>query len=205
MQRNAEAFIPRLLAPSQHGGVVAADFGRSRSLGRCPVKVLQHQRGDRMDTVVDAGRQHKHQERVLLGRTQAQLRRRAEQQRPDVHGRAGAVRGHELGVQADGQVDALPEQLDGDLRHGDEGGRVLHALRVLPRPEDVDGAVVGGAEGLEALVALLAVVQAGRHAVQAQEGVLDELGRGPLSGGLGVVAFDVAVDLADAEADVVPV
>lgn len=68
----------------------------------------------------------------------------------------------------------------------------------------MDG-VVGGAEGFEALIGLLAVVEAWCHAVDAEEGVGDEGRGGPFSGCLGVVAFDVAVDFADFEADVVPV
>ena len=68
----------------------------------------------------------------------------------------------------------------------------------------MDG-VVGGAESFEALIGLLAVVEAGGHAMDAEEGVGDEFWGGPLSGLLGVVAFDVAVYFADFEADVVPV
>jgi hypothetical protein len=37
------------------------------------------------------------------------------------------------------------------------------------------------------------VVQAGGHAVEAEEGVLDEFGGGPLAGGDGVAGFDVPV------------
>ena len=82
---------------------------------------------------------------------------------------------------------------------------MLHPLRILTRPEDVDALVVRGAEGLETLVALLAVVETGSHAVKAEEGVLDEFGGGPLAGWFGVGGLDVAVDFADFEADVVPV
>ena len=71
---------------------------------------------------------------------------------------------------------------------------MLHALGVLVRAEDVDGLVIGRAVGFHAFVALLAVVQAGRHAVDAEEGGFDERWLGPLAGLLGVGTFDVAVD-----------
>lgn len=82
---------------------------------------------------------------------------------------------------------------------------MLHALSVLLRTEDSYSFVIGGAEGFEAFVALLAVVEAGGHAVDAEEGGGDEFGRGPLAGFLGVVGFDMAVDFTDAETDIVPV
>ena len=46
---------------------------------------------------------------------------------------------------------------------------MLHTLGILLRAEDVDGLVVRGAVGFEALVALLAVVETGCHAVDAHE------------------------------------
>jgi hypothetical protein len=81
---------------------------------------------------------------------------------------------------------------------------VLHAAGILGRAKDLD-CVAWGAEGLEALVGLLAVVEGGSHAVDAQEGVGDEGWGAPLTGFLGVVGFDVAVYFTDFEADVVPV
>jgi hypothetical protein len=65
--------------------------------------------------------------------------------------------------------------------------------------------VRGIAESLQSFVALLAVVQTGCHAVEAQEGVFHELWGGPLARVFAVAGFDVAVDFADAEADVVPI
>ena len=82
---------------------------------------------------------------------------------------------------------------------------MLHALRVLVGPEDVYALVGGVAKGFQALVALHAVVEAGRHAVDAEVGVGDELGVGPFPCCLGVGGLDVAVYFADAEADVGPV
>jgi hypothetical protein len=46
---------------------------------------------------------------------------------------------------------------------------VLHALGVGLGTEDVDSLVVRGAVGLEAFVALLAVVQSRCHAMDAEE------------------------------------
>lgn len=101
-------------------------------------------------------------------------------------------------------MDGFNEDVLRDLGNGDEVCGVLHAESVFGGAEDLDG-VVGGTEGLQALIGLLAVVEAGGHAVDAKEGVGDEFWGGPLSGLLGVVAFDVAVYFADFEADVVPV
>lgn len=82
---------------------------------------------------------------------------------------------------------------------------MLDALAVAIRAEDVDCGVAGSSERFEAFVALLSVVEAWCHAVDAEEGVFDEGRFCPFSGCLGVVRFDVAVYFADAEADVVPV
>ena len=112
--------------------------------------------------------------------------------------------GHVRGIEGDGGVDGFDEDVLRDLGDGDEVCGVLHAEGVFGGAEDLD-CVVWGAEGFEAFIGLLAVVKAGGHAVDAEEGVGDELGGGPLSGLLGVVAFDVAVYFADFETDIVPV
>lgn len=205
VERYAKPFIPSLLAPSQHGRIIATHLRRSSTLGRCTVKVFQHQRSNRMDAMIYSSRQNKDQKGILLGRIQPQLRTRPKKQRPNIHRRARPMGRHIFRIQTHSQMHTLPEQLHRDLRHGNERRRVLHTLRILLRPENVDRLVVGRAEGFEAFVALLAVVEAGRHAVQAQEGVLDEFGGRPLAAGFGVAGFDVAVDFADAEANVVPV
>lgn len=59
--------------------------------------------------------------------------------------------------------------------------------------EDGDG-VGGRAEGFKTFVGLLAVIEGGRHAVEAEEGVGDEFWGRPLFGFGAVVALDVAVD-----------
>lgn len=115
------------------------------------------------------------------------------------------MRGDKLGVPCDGHVDGVEEELFGRGRHGDEGGAVLHSARVHGRAEEVDAAVIGGAEGLEALVALLAVVEAWGEAVDREVGGDDEFGGSPDAGVDAVVGLDVAVDFTDAEADVGPV
>jgi hypothetical protein len=122
-----------------------------------------------VDAVVHASRHDEDDESVLFGRAQAQLSRASEQERTDVHGRTCAVRRDILGVQADGELDTLLEVLDRDMGDGDGGGRVLHTLGVLLRAENVDGLVVRGAVGFQSLVALLAVVEAGCHAVDTHE------------------------------------
>ena len=79
-----------------------------------------------------------------------------------------------------------------------------HAGSILRRAEDGD-AVIGGPESFNAFVGLLAVVEGGGHAMEAEVGVCDEFGRGPLAGADGVVGFDVAVYFADSEADIIPI
>ena len=64
---------------------------------------------------------------------------------------------------------------------------MLHALSVLLWAEDVDGLVIRRAVGFHALVALLAVVQAGCHAMDVQERRSDECGSRPFAGLDGVV------------------
>lgn len=96
-------------------------------------------------------------------------------------------------VETHGQLDAFVEEVYGNGGHADKGRAVLHALGVLLRPEDGDARVIGRAEGFQAFVALHSVVEAGRHPVEAQEGVAHEFGRCPLPGGDGVVRFDVPV------------
>ena len=71
---------------------------------------------------------------------------------------------------------------------------MLHAACIHAGAEDGDGRVVRGAEGFEAFVALLAVVEAWGHAVDAEVGRGDELGGGPLACLFRVGGFDVAVD-----------
>lgn len=104
------------------------------------------------------------------------------------------MRGHKLGVPRNGHMDRLQEQLDGGLGHGHKAGRLLHTLRVHVGAENVDGLVVGAADGFEAFVALLAVVQAGGHAMNAEVGVFHKLRGRPLAGFGGVVGFDMAGD-----------
>jgi hypothetical protein len=86
---------------------------------------------------------------------------------------------------------------DGDFGHADKGGRVLHTASIHIRTENGDGRVVGSAEGFETFVALLAVVEAWGHAVDAEVWGGDEGGGGPFSGLFGVGGFDVAVDWED--------
>ena len=91
--------------------------------------------------MIHANRQHIDQKRILFRRIEAELRARAEQQRPYVHCSSRTVRRYVFCVQRDGQLDTGLEVRLGDLRHADEGCRVLHALGVLLGPEDVDAVV----------------------------------------------------------------
>lgn len=108
--------------------------------------------------MVDSSRQDKHEESILLWRTQPQLRTRPKQQRPNIHRRPRPMRRDKLRIQTHRQMNTPLKMLDRHLRHRHERGRMLHPLSVLPGTEDVDRFVIRGAEGFEAFVALLAVV-----------------------------------------------
>jgi hypothetical protein len=110
-----------------------------------------------------------------------------------------------FGIQTHSQMYTSLEHIYRHLGDRDEAGAMLHALCVLLGSEDVDRLVVGAAESFETFIALLAVVKAGSHTMEAEEGRCDELGGGPFARLLRVVAFDVAVDFADAKAYVVPI
>lgn len=169
VEGDAESFTPGLVAEAEHRSVVATDLGTASTIGSSTVEVLKNEGINGVNTVVHTSRHDEDDESVLLGRAQTQLCRAAEQKRADVHGRSCAVRRDILGVQADGELDALLEVVDRDVRDGDGGSRVLHTLGVLLRTEDVDGLVVRGAIGLQSLVALLTVVEAGCHAMDTHE------------------------------------
>lgn len=199
VQRDAVALVPRAVAEAQHGGVVAADLGVAGAVGRGAVEVVEDQGLDGVGAVVDARGNHKDGEDVLLGGVQAELGGGPVELGADVHGGARLVGRDVAGVEGDGGLDGLEEEGLGDAGHGDDVGRVLEADGVLVRAEDVDGVVAGGAEGLEALVGLLAVVEGRGHAVDAHEGVRDELEGRPLAGRDGVGGLDVAVDCGGAD------
>ena len=158
VERDAVALVPRLLAPPQHRRVVAAHLGAACAVGRRAVKVGHDERLDGVGAVVDARRDDEHGKNILLGRVQAELRRAAVDLRADVHGGARLVGRDELGVEGDGGLDGVQEQVRRHGRDAYELGAVLEARRVAVRPEDGDAVVAGQAEGLEAFVGLLAVV-----------------------------------------------
>jgi hypothetical protein len=204
VQRDSKALIARLITVTEDRGVVTANLCAAGSLRGGTIKVLKDEGLDGVDAVVDANGEDVDAESVFLRRAEAELGRGSKDERADVHRCARLEGGHVRGVEGDGGVYGFDEDSLWDLGDGDEVRGVLHAEGVFGGAEDLDG-VVWGAEGLEALIGLLAVVEAGGHAVDAEEGVGDEFGGGPLSGLLGVVAFDVAVYFAEFEADVVPV
>ncbi len=155
MEGYAEAFALGLLAPPEDGRVVASDLGRPCPVGSRPVEFFQYEGGDGADTVVHPHWKDIDAESVLLGRVKPQLSTGAEEERSNIHGGTGGVGRHIGGVERDGEVAAPGEVVEGDLRDGDERGRVSHALCVHPRPEDVD-LTFGVSEGFETLIALLA-------------------------------------------------
>jgi hypothetical protein len=115
------------------------------------------------------------------------------------------MRRHVLRVQTHGEVYGLLEQLNGDFRHTDERSRVLHALGVLLGSEDTNGLVIGAPRGFQTLIALHSIIQARGHAMQAKEGIFDESWRCPLPSLDRIGGFDMAIDLAYLESNVVPV
>ena len=194
MQSNPVSIISSSVAESEHRSVVAANLSGTSTMRSGTIKVLEDECRDRVYAVVNAYRQHPHHKCILLRRRQAQLRRASKQQRANVHSGSCSSRRHKLCIQCHGSFYAGLEVLDGDFGHADKGGRVLHAACIHARTEDGDGRVVGGTEGFETLVALLAVVETGGHAVDAQVGRGDEFGGGPLACLFRVGGFDVAVD-----------
>ena len=194
VQSDTVTLAPRLVTETEDRRVVSTDLGATCAIGRRAVEVLKNEGIDRVHTVVDTSGHDKHDESVLFRRAQAQLRAASEQERSDVHGGTSAVRRDKLGIEADGELDAVPEVVGRDVRDGDGGGGVLHALGVLLGTEDVDRLVVGCAVGLQALVALLAIVETWGHAMDAHEGRLDELRSGPFAGLDGIGGFDMAID-----------
>lgn len=90
-------------------------------------------------------------------------------------------------------MDALLEDGLRNRRDGDEARRVRQACGIALRAEDGDF-VVRRAEGLHALVCLLAIVERRCHAMEAQEGVCYVFGFRPDASLDAVVRFDMAID-----------
>jgi hypothetical protein len=130
VQSDTEALAPRLVTETQHRSVVATDLSATSTVGSGTVEVLKNEGIDGVNAVVDASWHDEDHESVLLRRAETQLCGASEEKRTDVHGRASTVRRNKLSVQADGELDALPEVLSGNMRDGDGGSRVLHALGV---------------------------------------------------------------------------
>lgn len=74
MKRDAVASLVRLLAPSQNRCVVASDLCRSSALWSRAIKTLQDQSIDGVDTMVHSRGDGVHDESVLFGWVQSQLR-----------------------------------------------------------------------------------------------------------------------------------
>lgn len=194
VQGDVEALFACLVRPPQHGRIVAADLGASGAVGRSAVKLVQDEAAHRVHTVVHTGWQHVDTEGVLLGRAQAELCARAVDLRSHVHGSSRVVGWHPLGIEGDGRLAGVDKHVDWNRRDRDALGAVLHAGGIAVGAENLDGRVAGCAEGLEALVDLLAVVEGGCHAVDTDEGVGDELQGRPFPGLVGVAGLDVAID-----------
>ena len=88
---------------------------------------------------------------------------------------------------------AFQKQFLRDWRYGDKSGGMHHAFRILTGSENGD-AVLGGAEGLNAFVCLLAVVQAGGHAMDGKIRGADEGWGAPFGRLDAVMGFDMPID-----------
>ena len=114
------------------------------------------------------------------------------------------MRRDELGVVRDGEVHHLQEEGFGGGGHGDGGGGARKPRCIQGRAENCN--LAGRrSEGLEAFVALLAVVEARSHAVDWDVGGGDKAGGCPLLCVHRVRRRHVAIDFADFEADVCPI
>lgn len=181
VQRDIVTILPGLVRPLQDRGIVATHLGAPRAVGRRAVELVQNQAPHRVHAVVHTRGQHKDAEGIFLGWAQPELGAGAVDLRANVHGGAGVVGRDPLGVQGDGGAAGVDEQLDGHGRHGDGVGAVLHASGIAVGTEDLNGGIAGRAEGLEALIGLLAVVEGGGHAMDADVRVGDELEGRPLA------------------------
>lgn len=153
--------------------------------------------------MVYSGRHDRNEEGILISGIQRKLGAASEQEWTDVETGAAFGGGDEFGVAGDGEVDGFKEEGFGDRGHGDVGGGFVEAGGIGVWAEDGD--FVGGrAEGFEAFVALLAVVEGGGEDVEGKEGGGDEFGLGPACSG-GVGCDGVAVGGGYAEADLAPV
>lgn len=197
VQGNVIAFGTGLVCPPQHGGVVAAHFRTARAVGRGPVEVVENQAADGVDTVVHPRGQDVDTKGILVGWRQAQLGAGPVYLRAHVHGGPRVVGRDPFGIESDRGAAGVYEHVDGDRRHRHELGAVLHADGIPVGAEDLDRLVTGGAEGLEPLVGLLAVVEGGGHAMDADKRVGDEFERGPFARLVGIVRLDVAIDCRD--------
>ena len=194
----------RLLVREERGGVVAADLHVAHAVRRGAIPVIQDDGAHGLESalVVGAdGHDHDH-ERVFFRRGDADLRARADQERTQVHGAARAVRRNELLVRGDDLLAGLDEALDRHRRHDGADRGALHAAAVLIGTEDHDLAVLL-AEGLDALEALLPVVEAARADVHRDVGILDEFELAPLA--VLPRAANVAVHVRETEAELRPI
>lgn len=221
MKGNAKSLFLCLAAMPQDRCVVAADLSAASALRSCSVEVFQDQGGYRVDAMVNSSRHHEDQESVFFRRVETKLSTRTKQERADIHARSSSMRWDKFGVETDSQVYALLEVVDRDLGHANKRSRMLHAFCVLLWSEDANGFVVWTSGCLESLVALHTVVKPRRHAVKAQEGILDEFWWRPFSclnrvGRLNVpvhcpkserngLARTLVLTFTDSKSDVVPI
>lgn len=108
------------------------------------------------------------------------------------------MRRNVFSVKAHCQVAAFDEIRFRYRRDCDKAGRVSHSFCVGRCAED-SYLVFWGSECFDPFKGLLGIVQGRCHTVDAEVGVLDELGFAPFAGLRVVVGFDMAIDCMNGE------
>lgn len=194
MQSNVISFVTGLVCPPQHGGIVSAHFRTASAVGRGPVKVFENQAPDGMNSVVNACGQDIDAEGILLGWRQAKLSTGPVNLRAHVHGRTSVVRRYPFCIKRHSSAAGVYEHVDRHRRDRYELGAVLHTNCISVGAKDLDRLIAGGAECFEPLIGLLAVVEGGGHAMDADERVGNEFERRPLASLVRIMGLDVAID-----------
>lgn len=172
--------------------IVSTNLGTAGTIGRGTIELVEDEALDQVSTMVDTSGHDEDAEHVLFRWDEAQLGARPVDLWADVHGGTGLVRRDELGVEGDGGLNGVNEQVLGHGRTRDELGGALHAGGIAVGTKDGD-LVIGSAEGLQPLVGLLTVIQSRGHAVDADVGVRNKLEGRPFARLDRVVRLDVTV------------
>lgn len=138
--------------------IITPDFKAAHAPWSATVKLLAYDSSDSAFCTLRLRRMHENRKDAFItGAPKA--RRGAEEHWSDVHESIRSVRGHILGILDDSTADAFKEYLLWRRTQQHGLGRASQARRVEVRPKN-DDATISGAERLQSLVALLAIIQA---------------------------------------------